>query len=84
MYIFPHFSIFENEVFYSHWHVKIIVSCEIIVTAYTSVKSIMNPAGMTGQLQPIEGSVNIPCRHHLGKRWPFLGCLLTPSVSHVF
>lgn len=62
---------------------KIIVSSEMAVTAYTSVNSVINP-GMTRQLQPIDVSVNIPLKDHLWKRLSLLGCLLKPFVSYIF
>lgn len=48
---------------------KIIVSSEMAVTAYTSVNSVINTTGMTRQLQPIDVSVNIPLKDHLWKRF---------------
>lgn len=83
MYIFPYFSISGNEVFYNQWHDKIIVSSEMVVIAYLPVNWIINPAGMTRQLQPIDDSVNIPFKDHLWKRLPLLSYLLKPSVSYI-
>lgn len=81
---FPTFEHFWNkDVFYSQWHLKIIVHFIIIVLAvYMYVNFMVNPAGMTGQLHPIDISVNKPFKDHLWKRLPLLGCLLKP-VSYI-
>lgn len=72
VYISPHFSISEIEMFCNQWQLNIIVGCEIVATVCIYVNSRINPACMTGQLQSIDVLVDMSFKDHLRKRLPLL------------